>query len=70
MKIIYIIKKNTDFVEAFMNKDEMITYLNSIPYGIYGWKPPKGKTFAEMAMGPENLHGGWCGYTVKEIEAE
>jgi hypothetical protein len=76
---IYIVNKNVDFTEgrgpmvfhkAFSTRKQMIEYLNSLPYGIYGWKPPTGKTFAEMVLGPSNLHGGWAGYEVKEVDAD
>jgi hypothetical protein len=73
----FIILKNSDFTEGrgpmvfdtvCLTKDAVIKYLNSRPYGIYGWHPPKGKTFAEMVLGPSKNHGGWAGYEVREVE--
>ena len=61
----YIILKNSDFTEGrgpmvfdtvCLTEDAVIKYLNSRPYGIFGWRPPKGKTFAEMVFSKK--HGG------------
>lgn len=73
---LFVILRNADFTEGrgpmvlhgvFTSKESVTEYLNTITYGVYGFKPEKGKTFAETVF--SRKHGGWAGYEVKEVMA-
>lgn len=81
--MIYLLLKNADFVEgrgpmlferAFTSLKALKAYVNTLQSGVYGWKPPDGKTFfacllevkEARASGKHNPFGGWEGYEIRE----
>lgn len=65
---VLVLLKNADFTEgrgpmcfhkAFVTDAKLEEYMNSLSNGVYGYRPPAGKTMYDMLLAKSSEHGGW-----------